>query len=421
MSGLRDWVRDCIVNCKTSGKLNPANAAEVLTEKLAEHLDEDGGGMPEGGEPYKQLVTDGSGVAKWEDRLAYSEEGVVVEWDGNTEGLENHTVSLMGQQFLTWHVSDAVIDRANRDGLSVTFADGEEEILTEDDYYAELDTDEYYIIAEEAFMVEKAGVFPSSGVWFIDRTSPNLLKIEEPAAVHKIAPKFLPEGGFGYTEQETEIFGGKIIFIAHPEKPELIAHQTDLELERGAYYRLTVDGKQIGDGAFECYNTNYVGNYFGDSEIRWGTLNPGSVGFLVFEGGIYLSDYAPGPHDIAVYKVEETVHKIDPKYIPEGVGGGGIPTYIIFTEDESNFMLLKSDGNTVLSEEEVLALPWTEGMFVFMDVAFVDATIPSNYRCLQATYNAGGINMSYMRLDFKNDVALSVNLDTGEIGWAQDV
>lgn len=31
-----------------------------------------GGGMPEGGEPYKQLVTDGEGVAKWEDRLAYS-------------------------------------------------------------------------------------------------------------------------------------------------------------------------------------------------------------------------------------------------------------------------------------------------------------------------------------------------------------
>lgn len=31
-----------------------------------------GGGMPEGGEPYKQLVTDGEGVAKWEDRLAYA-------------------------------------------------------------------------------------------------------------------------------------------------------------------------------------------------------------------------------------------------------------------------------------------------------------------------------------------------------------
>ena len=43
-----------------------------------------GGG---GGEdtPYQQLVTDGNGNAKWEDRLAYSE---TIEWDGNAEGKE---------------------------------------------------------------------------------------------------------------------------------------------------------------------------------------------------------------------------------------------------------------------------------------------------------------------------------------------
>ena len=31
-----------------------------------------GGGLPEGGTPYQQLVTDGTGNAKWEDRLAYT-------------------------------------------------------------------------------------------------------------------------------------------------------------------------------------------------------------------------------------------------------------------------------------------------------------------------------------------------------------
>ena len=30
-----------------------------------------GGGLPTGGAPYQQLVTDGTGTAKWEDRLAY--------------------------------------------------------------------------------------------------------------------------------------------------------------------------------------------------------------------------------------------------------------------------------------------------------------------------------------------------------------
>ena len=37
------------------------------------------------GKAYQQLVTDGDGNAKWEDRLAYSE---TIEWDGNTEGKE---------------------------------------------------------------------------------------------------------------------------------------------------------------------------------------------------------------------------------------------------------------------------------------------------------------------------------------------
>ena len=37
------------------------------------------------GTPYQQLVTDGDGNTKWEDRLAYSE---TIEWDGNAEGKE---------------------------------------------------------------------------------------------------------------------------------------------------------------------------------------------------------------------------------------------------------------------------------------------------------------------------------------------
>lgn len=38
-----------------------------------------GGSLPTGGEPYKQLVTDGDGNAVWEDRLAYEDAGGMVE------------------------------------------------------------------------------------------------------------------------------------------------------------------------------------------------------------------------------------------------------------------------------------------------------------------------------------------------------
>ena len=38
-----------------------------------------GSGLPTGGTPYQQLVTDGNGNAKWEDRLAYDDSKLVVD------------------------------------------------------------------------------------------------------------------------------------------------------------------------------------------------------------------------------------------------------------------------------------------------------------------------------------------------------
>lgn len=40
-------------------------------------------GMPEGSEPYKQLVTDGEGKAVWEDRVVYKDDSVKILWEGD--------------------------------------------------------------------------------------------------------------------------------------------------------------------------------------------------------------------------------------------------------------------------------------------------------------------------------------------------
>ena len=42
-------------------------------------LNVSGGGLPSGGTPYQQLVTDGNGKTKWEDRLAYETDPVLTE------------------------------------------------------------------------------------------------------------------------------------------------------------------------------------------------------------------------------------------------------------------------------------------------------------------------------------------------------
>lgn len=46
-----------------------------------------GGCLPTGGAAYQQLVTDGEGNAKWEDRLAYG--ATVISWGGDTTGRVN--------------------------------------------------------------------------------------------------------------------------------------------------------------------------------------------------------------------------------------------------------------------------------------------------------------------------------------------
>lgn len=51
-------------------------------ERFLKQFGGGGGGLPAGGAPYQQLVTDGEGNAKWEDRLAYG--ATVISWDGDT-------------------------------------------------------------------------------------------------------------------------------------------------------------------------------------------------------------------------------------------------------------------------------------------------------------------------------------------------
>lgn len=54
---------------------------EIVQDVLDQIPQGGGGGLPTGGEPYQQLVTDGDGNAKWEDRLCYEAEGAVL-FDG---------------------------------------------------------------------------------------------------------------------------------------------------------------------------------------------------------------------------------------------------------------------------------------------------------------------------------------------------
>ncbi len=61
--------------------------ARTMAQEALEKANEGGGGLPTGGEPFKQLVTDANGNTVWEDRTHYARR-YNITWDGDATGRE---------------------------------------------------------------------------------------------------------------------------------------------------------------------------------------------------------------------------------------------------------------------------------------------------------------------------------------------
>ena len=75
---------------------------------------------PADGQAYQQLVTDGDGNVKWEDRLAYGGEETIT-WDGNIEGL---ACVELAPDYTFYKVSDLYFDRDLLESFSYTTSNG---------------------------------------------------------------------------------------------------------------------------------------------------------------------------------------------------------------------------------------------------------------------------------------------------------
>ena len=72
------YLEACCNKSGTDELPKPVSRNETLLYRLAEELSK-GSDLPTGDTPYQQLVTDGTGTAKWEDRLAYETDPVLTE------------------------------------------------------------------------------------------------------------------------------------------------------------------------------------------------------------------------------------------------------------------------------------------------------------------------------------------------------
>ena len=119
-------------------------------------VDENGKLGVNGGEPYKSLVTDGSGNAKWEDGLAYEDSRLVIDLASGTQAVK------VADEVPSWASLDASIKVWLSNGHSLTDTP---------EYYSDLGNGSF-LAGEEAFFIAADNtefdsfVFPEKGVYF---------------------------------------------------------------------------------------------------------------------------------------------------------------------------------------------------------------------------------------------------------------
>ena len=157
--------------------------------------------LPTGATAYQQLVTDGEGKAKWEDKLCYDGK-TVIEWDGVLDG--HYVFSLDMQQLV--HVSDEVINAddivggtvtallaATNKMVSVTITDsGEGTISRLEDGYWGFGGLVCYIPTDNYAM--GSGIVERQGLYFVHapEMGGTTRSIEYTHVIHPLDPKFLP-------------------------------------------------------------------------------------------------------------------------------------------------------------------------------------------------------------------------------------
>lgn len=159
-----------------------------------------GGGLPSGGEPNKQLVTNANGETVWEDRLAYKT-GFKIEWDGDATPEDAEFIPY--ENYPLVKVSDDVLTAEQIIGSTITLSNGTV-IIPESNFVGELnnvvfatysDGGCYVASSPNANVVvdEAAGVVvPEAGTYFYNARKAHVVSIEK-ETLKPIDPEYMPD------------------------------------------------------------------------------------------------------------------------------------------------------------------------------------------------------------------------------------
>ena len=284
----------------------------------------------------KEKFLDRAGHPSWDavkDKPFY-DESVTIEWDGDSTG--KVTFSLDGAVMTMCLVSERVLTADELIGATLTANNNGEKVSNTILAHEVVTPFEGLVMIQSELMVLSAiaGTYegleiPVSGTYFVRIDSDVIVYIESLTydSIKKLDPKYLPEGGVGYEETYTgeitiewdgdptgkptvDAGGGKtLVKISDntPEKSDLLSSQVVVGGESGVITEdMIVDGREegvpllgINDAIFICYEAVPTLGY-----DETGT-------YVMSEMSIFTITYTG---------TETKIKKIDPKYLPEGIG-----------------------------------------------------------------------------------------------------
>lgn len=323
---------------KFPGDTKPREIVDAKAREDISKLSESG--LPSGGAPYQQLVTDGTGKAKWQDRLCYAEckpfETIYNPYifDDNMDGYVKISDTFISKD----DIIGAVFWR--NDGYHTTvYASEVENADPENDGYYDLSaagyTDSCRIVLNDC---EIDGKTYTQGIWL--KSYNYIYRIEPRSEIVKLQSEYLAEYLYGYSF-------GKIDAIKQA------TYQFDTYGAFNTYSCCSEDGELIAGGSsiVSFDNKSYVVENKGSgNDIIIGDFLENGPDFSRYpffitaqsddygEQRIVIFANSPGKHKLRISGFGRFANPIEPQFAPDI-----IPKYVV-------------DG-TIISHDDVEASP----------------------------------------------------------------
>lgn len=205
---------------------------------------------------------------------------ILIEYDGDSTG---KPIVDLGEDGILVKVSDLTPEPSELTGATATVG-GQSMTITAEDIYDWRPEGAPGLQAGEVMVVLYSPLMGTTetGMYILDMGIPASLQYTAVTNVHKINPKLLPEGGFGYNETEIHKIDDKFI-------PDTIARVSDVEAAQSAANAYT--DKKVAEGSGSAETAKIIDlTQYGNSNT---TLNDMCLSLYASGGGVdALNDMA---------------------------------------------------------------------------------------------------------------------------------